>query len=287
MKHKSADSSVRVQSFVTHSPEVIHQQMHFHVASVSGPPSILKHPEERTADEESTAGTIFGRIQRCSNKNTDDGTASAFMGSNNSYWGDAESPEDLDLARLEEVVLYDSEASSSTEKISPNGSVHYINTPETDHGFTLSGFIDQVQDAVFDALYSSDSTSNDITSISEDANESSLKSLSSIISDHQTLPSPDNTNDNIKPNEITSSDNTTDIIKTNEVVPADIISQPILKTSVARAAADPVENPNSCCDGTLQVCYHEISEAFSSFWKDPRDVMIARRKLLTYPTQNK
>jgi hypothetical protein len=45
MKHKSADSSVRVQSFVMHSPEVIHQQIHFHVASLSGPPSILKHPD--------------------------------------------------------------------------------------------------------------------------------------------------------------------------------------------------------------------------------------------------
>lgn len=285
MKTKSADSSVRAQNFVTHSPEATHQQMHFHVASVSGPPSILKHPEERTTDEESMAGTIFGKIQRCSNKNTDDGTASAFMGSNNSYWGDTESPEDFDVAALDEVVFYDSEASSSPEKISPSGSVHYVNTPETDHGFTLSGFIDQVQDAVFDALYSSDSTSNDITSISEDANESSLKSLSSIISDRQTLPSPDNTKDNIKPNELTSSDNTTDIIKTHDVVPADIISHPILKTSVARATTNQVENPNSCCDGTLQVCYHEISEAFSSFWKDPRDVMIARRKLLTYPTQ--
>jgi hypothetical protein len=93
------------------------------------------------------------------------------MGSNNSYWGDIESSEDLDLATLDEVVL-------------------------TDHGFTLSGFIDKVQDAVFDALYSSDSTPNDINSISEDANESSLKSISSIISDRQTLPSPDNTNEN-------------------------------------------------------------------------------------------
>jgi hypothetical protein len=54
------------------------------------------------------------------------------MGSNNSYWGDIESSEDLDLATLDEVVL-------------------------TDHGFTLSGFIDKVQDAVFDGLYSSDS----------------------------------------------------------------------------------------------------------------------------------
>jgi hypothetical protein len=90
-----------------------------------------------------------------------------------------------------------------------------------------------------------------------------------------------------KSNEITSSDNTTDIIKTHEVVPTKTISQTILKTNVARAAANPAENPNSCCDGTLQVCYHEISEAFCSFWKDPHDVMIARRKLPTYPTQNK
>jgi hypothetical protein len=114
-------------------------------------------PRRKDSDEESTARMIFGSIHRCSNRNTDDGTASAFMGSNNTYWGDVESSVDLDLATLNEVVLYDSEASLSTEKISPSGSVHYINMPETDHGFTLSGFIDKVQDAVFDALYSSDS----------------------------------------------------------------------------------------------------------------------------------
>lgn len=281
------NSSAGVQHHVTHSPELSHPQMHFHVASVSGPPSVLKHPEEKTNDEESTAGTIFGQIQRGSYNNVDDGTASAFMGSNNSYWGDAESPEDFDVVELDEVVFYDSE-SSSIEKISPSGSVHYVNTPDTGHSFTLSGFIEQVQDAVFEALYSSDSTSNEITSLSDDANESSRKSLSSILSESPTLPIPDTTNNYRNPNEITSSDNSTEIIKTHDVVSTDIIPKSILKNKEARSTAHTAENTNkTCCDGPVQVCYQEISEAFSSFWNDPRDVTIARRKLLTYPTQNK